>query len=114
MKNIAFALICLVFYSLPCAQVEGAETIFKPMSDDKYNTFAIKDWSYDMKKQYGSDAFHWQGEGFYIAQEIYNKQDQLGIGLAFLPVNSQFLTSRFIMSYPCFAGPDMYDCYDWY
>jgi len=112
MKKQNLILILLISYSLSFAQVEGAETIFMPMSDDKYNTFNIKDWSYDMKKQYGSDTFHWQGEGFYIIKTSYKKEHRYGYGIAFLPVNSQFLTSQFIMSYPCFAGPDMYDCYD--
>lgn len=117
MKKLILILMLLISYSLSFAQVEGAETIFKPMSDDEYNSIdyindCIKDWSYNMKEQYGSDAFHWQGEGFYIIKESWKKEHRYGYGIAFLPVNSQFLTSRFVLSHPCFGGPDMYDCFD--
>ncbi|MCQ2054979.1 MAG: hypothetical protein MJY82_06775 [Fibrobacter sp.] len=105
-----FVLLCLVFCTLSLAQVENVETAFEPSSSEQF--FLMEDWVRDMKRQYEYNSFHWRGEGFYIIRELYKDKHFYGTAVAFLPVNSVFLTSRFIMDKLEFYSDDVYECDD--
>ncbi|MCQ2287427.1 MAG: hypothetical protein MJZ76_11235 [Bacteroidales bacterium] len=105
-----FVLLCLVFCTLSLAQVEGLETAFKSSSTHRY-FWNMEDWAQDMKHQHKCNSFNWRGEGFYIIRHLDNNHFY-GTAVAFLPVNSVFLTSRFIMKPPNFYSGDVYECDD--
>ncbi|MCQ2054978.1 MAG: hypothetical protein MJY82_06770 [Fibrobacter sp.] len=65
-----------------------------------------------MKRQHEYYSFHWHGEGFYIVRRLHKDKHFYGTAVAFLPVNSVFLTSRFIMTRLDFYSDEVYECDD--